>query len=164
MSKYEKLLDGAQQHLDSGEQVVEGVTGTCETKKLGQDWVRTGMLLATDRRVVFYAKKLGGYDLESFPYQNVSSVEMSKGMTGHRVRFFASGNDVSMKYINDLPRLQRFVEHVRARMNEPSAPAASGEQGSDIMDQLKKLGELRDAGVLTPEEFEAKKADLLKRL
>lgn len=33
-----------------------------------------------------------------------------------------------------------------------------------ITDQLKKLGELRDAGVLTPEEFEAKKAQLLARL
>jgi hypothetical protein len=31
------------------------------------------------------------------------------------------------------------------------------------MDQLKKLGELRDAAVLTPEEFETKKADLLTR-
>jgi len=32
------------------------------------------------------------------------------------------------------------------------------------MDQLKKLGELRDAGVLTPEEFDTKKADLLSRM
>nr|WP_284501114.1 SHOCT domain-containing protein [Bowdeniella massiliensis] len=32
------------------------------------------------------------------------------------------------------------------------------------MDQLRKLGELRDAGVLTEAEFEAKKADLLGRL
>jgi uncharacterized membrane protein YagU involved in acid resistance len=33
-----------------------------------------------------------------------------------------------------------------------------------VTDQLKKLGELRDAGVLTTEEFEAKKAELLARL
>jgi hypothetical protein len=33
-----------------------------------------------------------------------------------------------------------------------------------VMDQLKKLGELRDAGVLTNQEFDAKKADLLSRL
>ena len=32
------------------------------------------------------------------------------------------------------------------------------------MHQLKKLGELRDAGVLTEEEFEKKKAELLDRL
>ena len=32
------------------------------------------------------------------------------------------------------------------------------------MDQIKKLGELRDAGFLTNDEFNAKKAELLARL
>lgn len=45
------------------------------------------------------------------------------------------------------------------------APAASGGgDASAIMEQIKQLGSLRDAGVLTPEEFEAKKAELLKRI
>lgn len=47
----------------------------------------------------------------------------------------------------------------------PPAPAQTG--GGDaavIMEQIKQLGGLRDAGVLTPEEFEAKKAELLKRI
>jgi hypothetical protein len=38
----------------------------------------------------------------------------------------------------------------------PVAPPAE-----DPLDKLKKLGELRDAGVLTPEEFEAQKAAVL---
>jgi len=32
------------------------------------------------------------------------------------------------------------------------------------MEQLTKLAELRDAGILTPEEYEAGKAELLPRL
>ncbi|WP_327708081.1 SHOCT domain-containing protein [Streptomyces sp. NBC_00464] len=32
------------------------------------------------------------------------------------------------------------------------------------MDLLRRLGELRDAGVISPGEFEAKKADFLRRL
>lgn len=32
------------------------------------------------------------------------------------------------------------------------------------MDLLRQLGELRDAGVVTPADFEAKKADFLSRL
>jgi uncharacterized membrane protein YeaQ/YmgE (transglycosylase-associated protein family) len=35
--------------------------------------------------------------------------------------------------------------------------------GDPVSEQLRKLGELRDAGVLTDEEFEAKKAQLLGR-
>ena len=38
---------------------------------------------------------------------------------------------------------------------QPSAPA------TDIPAQIKKLAELRDAGALTPEEFETKKTELL---
>ena len=41
----------------------------------------------------------------------------------------------------------------------PAAPLAI-----DPMEQLRKLGELRDAGVLTDAEFETKKAELLARL
>jgi uncharacterized membrane protein YeaQ/YmgE (transglycosylase-associated protein family) len=34
----------------------------------------------------------------------------------------------------------------------------------DAMRRLRELGELRDAGVITPEEFETKKAELLSRI
>lgn len=47
-------------------------------------------------------------------------------------------------------------------------PTTSSDQGAaaspDVLDQLQKLGELRDAGVITPEEFETKKPDLLRRV
>jgi hypothetical protein len=45
-------------------------------------------------------------------------------------------------------------------LDEPSHDVRS----DDPMDQLRKLGELRDAGVLTCDEFEAKKAKLLERI
>jgi hypothetical protein len=41
----------------------------------------------------------------------------------------------------------------------PPAPAAGG--GTDVVSQLTELAKLRDAGVLSPEEFEAAKAKLL---
>jgi hypothetical protein len=34
----------------------------------------------------------------------------------------------------------------------------------DVLDQLERLGKLRDSGILTIEEFEAKKTELLRRL
>jgi hypothetical protein len=41
----------------------------------------------------------------------------------------------------------------------PAAPAATG--ADDMIEQLQKLGQLRDSGVLTDAEFEAQKAKLL---
>jgi hypothetical protein len=41
----------------------------------------------------------------------------------------------------------------------PSQPAAAA--GGGTLEQLKQLGELRDSGVLTPEEFEREKQKVL---
>jgi hypothetical protein len=48
----------------------------------------------------------------------------------------------------------------------PESPSPADERSlhSDSLEQLRKLGELRDAGVVTAEEFEAKKAELLGRI
>jgi membrane protease subunit (stomatin/prohibitin family) len=37
-------------------------------------------------------------------------------------------------------------------------------QAEDPAEKLKKLGEMRDAGLITPDEFEAKKKDLLAEM
>jgi Short C-terminal domain len=43
----------------------------------------------------------------------------------------------------------------------PAAPAAPVEPDDDMFAQLEKLGDLRDKGILTDEEFAAQKAKLL---
>jgi len=44
------------------------------------------------------------------------------------------------------------------------APQGNSQSSSDVVALLEKIGQLRDAGVLTPDEFIAKKAELLSRL
>ncbi|MBA2418861.1 MAG: SHOCT domain-containing protein [Nocardioidaceae bacterium] len=46
----------------------------------------------------------------------------------------------------------------------PVTATAPAPQAADPIEQLRKLGELRDAGVLSEEEFAAKKADILSRM
>ncbi|MEZ5994591.1 MAG: SHOCT domain-containing protein [Hyphomonadaceae bacterium] len=46
----------------------------------------------------------------------------------------------------------------------PAPQPAPANNSAAIMEQIKQLGGLRDAGVLTPEEFETKKAELLSRI
>lgn len=55
-----------------------------------------------------------------------------------------------------------LADGVRQATNDQPATPATGTD--DVMSQLQKLGELRDAGILSEEEFTAKKADLLARL
>ncbi|MGX9346581.1 SHOCT domain-containing protein [Microbacterium sp. KNMS] len=61
------------------------------------------------------------------------------------------------------------MEELKARRDtrvvvEHAAPAAPDTGAPDIAGQLQRLASLRDAGILTDEEFGAKKAELLKRL
>ena len=164
MAKLEKLVAHAQEHLEDGEEVIAAVDGTYETERFGTDSIRSGVLIATDRRVVFYAKKMTGYELESFPYENISSFEQGKNMMGGTIKFFASGNTASMKWIK-ADGLAALTDTVKARMGKSAAASAtpSGVQ-DDIPAQIGKLAELHDAGILTDAEFEAKKRDLLDRM
>jgi membrane protease subunit (stomatin/prohibitin family) len=45
-----------------------------------------------------------------------------------------------------------------------TAAAAQGVKAEDVMATIEKLGELKAKGLLTDEEFSAKKAELLKKL
>jgi membrane protein YdbS with pleckstrin-like domain len=51
--------------------------------------------------------------------------------------------------------------HSNLAAGTPSAPAPAS---ASIPDQIQQLATLRDAGTITPEEFEAKKSELLKRM
>lgn len=162
MAKIDKLLGQAQQHLDQGERIEAAVLGTYETKIMGQDSIRAGILMATDRRLVFYAKKLGGYELESFPYQNISSFEGGKNMMGRYFRFAASGNDVTLKWINagDIAQFEQLVRSRVGARPQAAAPAPAQPAGS-VADELQKLAGLMQQGLISQQEFEAQKARLL---
>jgi Bacterial PH domain/Short C-terminal domain len=162
VSKLDKLLGKAQEHLEEGEEVVAAVQGSYETKILGEDSVRTGIFAATNRRLVFYAKKMTGYDLEVFPYENISSIEMGKSMMGHHIKLFASGNEVRMKWIKDKDGVARFVNTVKDRMKGGAQPDSTRTAPApDLADQIRRLGELRAEGLLSEEEFQAQKQKLL---
>jgi hypothetical protein len=59
---------------------------------------------------------------------------------------------------------ERFVAQVNSAAQRLGPVTSSGVNQPDSLDQLEKLGKLRDSGVISDEEFEAKKAELLKRL
>jgi hypothetical protein len=55
----------------------------------------------------------------------------------------------------------RWAQQDAQQYQPPPSQAAPPPTGGDTVEQLKELGELRDSGVLTEEEFAAQKAKLL---
>jgi hypothetical protein len=126
--------------------------------------------LYADRLERVKAKKVtalssAAQDVEVTPVRAVSSVQTTKdGMVYTKVTVFASGNNIEFRFGHDEAR--RFKDALMKLVlgGGTPVPAAAAAAQPDVMEQLRKLGELRDAGILTPEEFEAKKAQLLERL
>ena len=58
-------------------------------------------------------------------------------------------------------RVSRRQANRWSAQQEPAPPPPPADDGPDMLDQLQKLGELRDAGVLTEAEFAAQKAKIL---
>ena len=59
--------------------------------------------------------------------------------------------------------LERAMDELQIEKQYREASEQEATSGGDTsyLDELAKLGELRDAGILTDEEFEAKKKDIL---
>jgi hypothetical protein len=110
----------------------------------------------------------GAEDVEVIPTKSVSSVQVRRGAWYHDVTVYASGNTIVMSMdAADAERLRGLVmeQVLRGSSTSPSASTAPPPPAGDaIIDQIKRLAELRDAGIITSEEFEAKKGDLLGRL
>ena len=163
MAKIDKLLRHATKHFDDGESSLQSVLGAYETEIMGADTVRNGIFIATDQRLLFYSKRLTGFDLEAFPYANISSMEMGKNFMGHHIKFFASGNSVKVKWINQ-GNVTAFVDTVKTQMAAGKSISPATEQSTNFVQQLEQLKKLHAAEVLTDEEFSAKKAEILARI
>jgi hypothetical protein len=126
----------------------------------------TGLIVLTDRRLFFTKEGWIGSSSTDFPIEKVSSVEFKTGMLLGKITVFASGNKSEIENVNKADG-RRIVDNMRARLSKAPGPvseAPSSAAPETPLAQLEQLGRLRDAGVVTGEEFEAKKAELLKRL
>jgi Bacterial PH domain/Short C-terminal domain len=129
----------------------------------------TGLIVLTDRRLLFVQEGIFRKRTEDFPLEKVSSVQWSSGLGLGTITIFTSGHKTEIKNVNKDDG-REMTDHLRDRLSAPKPAAApqavpqAAADGPDIPDQIRKLGELRDAGVLTAEEFEGKKAELLSRM
>ena len=163
MAKIDKLTLLAKEHLNTGEEIIAVVQGTFQSEMFGQETLRTGILIATDQRIVLYCKKISGYEMEAYLYSNISSIELGKDWSGHRVAFFVSNNKMGMKWIKT-GDVQKFIEYVKSRIEKKGQDTTPTKPTVDIPDQIRKLAELKDQGILTTDEFETKKTELLAKL
>jgi hypothetical protein len=131
----------------------------------GQYGNKQGLVVLTNERLFFFEKSLGSETVEEFGIGSISSLSVSKKLTGETLQVHASGNAAEIKSMmhgqaDAVARAFRNLKQVGSTGH--GSVVSSG--ANDPIEQLERLAALRDKGVLSSEEFEAKKAELLNRM
>ena len=107
-------------------------------------------------KVVQSRKAILNSSLEEIPMKNISSVEISSGLIP-TVNVYTSGNTLTFR--TDVLQGPRFVEVLRDCLSKRSDSKPTG--GISDVEQLEKLVSLLEKGILTQEEFDKKKKQIL---
>ena len=107
-------------------------------------------------KVVQSRKAILNSSLEEIPMKNISSVEISSGLIP-TVNVYTNGNTLTFR--TDVLQGPRFVEVLRDCLSKRSDGRPSG--GISDVEQLEKLVSLLEKGILTQEEFDKKKKQIL---
>lgn len=154
-----------ERHLNPNEKALkyaEGYIG--DAMGSGAKTQKNGVLIVTTDRVVFYRKGFLGETIESIPLKKITSIER-RSMLGFRtIRLHTSHDQLEFKMLGDDSNIVAGIEEGRDKAQSTTPTVTSQSPTQDPMDALKKLAELRDAGIVTEDEFQAKKAALLSKL
>jgi hypothetical protein len=173
-----RLYGGLNYVLEPGEQVLVIVVGALRQAVVG-----------TDRRLFVYkagnqAGVMFGRRAKSWNYADVANLRLDIGQKGgvltvmpvvpdeEILAYGASGHGTPQRSPNAITFASKPGTAVAARVQaQPSAvapaaqpPPPAARPQPDPYEEIRKLGELRSAGLLTEEEFTAKKAQLLDRI
>ena len=124
--------------------------------------LHSGVGVATDRRVIFLDAGFLSAEVAELPYSSVETISYSLGMAMGGLKISARGaTSLQMEMIKPMGQAKVFADAVRKRLNAGQTAAPTVVQTASAMDELEKAAALYERGLLTPEEFAAKKAQLL---
>jgi hypothetical protein len=144
------------QNLTSGERIMAIIRGSFDSA-----------LIATDRRAFvfkkrFFAGAAFGKKLASYDYRDLTGVQLEgPGIASEDLSYWSSGKGDPKKAPHALALASAHFEQARAGVAKLRELIAAV---PDVTEQLRTLGELRDARFLTEAEFNSKKAELLARM
>ena len=81
-----------------------------------------------------------------------------------RRRMGAEMDQQSQQAQQQIEAQQRQIEALQQQQKQPPQPQQQQQQGEDLAQKLKKYGDLKQQGLITEEEFQKLKADLLSKM
>ncbi|QLH76360.1 PH domain-containing protein [Halosimplex rubrum] len=120
----------------------------------------------TDKRVVINIPQFLGDDERHIPYSSIVSCDLDTGLVAKRVSLQTKGPTYHIQAQgvgkDELRTALRFVRDMAEEADKTVVQTESSEP--DPTEQLKNITDLHESGVLSDEEFEEKKRELLDRI
>lgn len=189
--KHDQIVDDLIAHLPPGMVDDQGVAdalaqiaksskifGMAEAKKLGTILTPTehvvsiaiglyektiGALVLTTERLVFFDQQYKAQDIQEFALDAIQSLGVSKRRTGETINIAISGRTAEITNVRH-GEGDALVAAFREVRDMRRAPAVQVPAQSTIADQIRQLADLHQTGILTDDEFAAKKTELLDRM
>ncbi|SNR34537.1 PH domain-containing protein [Halorubrum vacuolatum] len=121
----------------------------------------------TDKRIVIKKKRgLFGLESQSIWYDNISSVDLSSGLVNKRLRVETSSKvyGIGIGGLAD-DAAENMSNFIRTKVSQANQSGSnSGGTSDDPLDKLERLRDLKDEGVITEQELEEKKSDILDQI
>lgn len=124
---------------------------------------RMGIVALTDRRLLFLEKSIGSEDLVEFALESIGALSLGKKMGGETLTITHSGTSATITTMGH-GQGDGIARKFRELKAAPSPAPEGVARAADPLTQIERLADLRDRGILTEEEFQAQKAQLLSNL
>ncbi|PSN81958.1 hypothetical protein B9Q01_09360 [Candidatus Marsarchaeota G1 archaeon OSP_D] len=160
-----------QKFLLPGERVL--VVATQSRWKRGGKFINPGTIYATDRRLIIRDPYTLGLraDITIIPYDKITGVRVKKGLLSTSLEITAAGLEGGKSAVIkwgeggvgeidaiDSEKAERIASLIGGQAGRVNAQV----QNVSVAEELEKLAQLREKGVITEEEFQELKAKLIK--
>lgn len=144
--------------LYATESVIELGQGVYDNKQ--------GIIVLTSERLFFLEKSIANETMEEFALPAIHSIGVRKKLGGERLVIHTAGHESEIKQLmhGQADAIVRAFRSLKTQENQPASSSEPQRESTDPVAQIEQLSALHDKGVLSTEEFDAKKAELLKRL
>ena len=155
-----KNIEAGEELLDPGERVLFAspsnfVVAHANTRKKDKS---PGVVFLTDKRVVFFSKVLASFSSESLSLEEIHSVNCyGNGLSGGHIEVhtLTKTYDILVTYKKEV------IQKIRDLFEGAKSGYSAQPLTVSAADELLKFKALMDDGIITPEEFAAKKKQLL---
>jgi hypothetical protein len=128
--------------------------------KLGN---KMGIVALTDRRLLFLEKSIGGEDLVDFSLNSIGALSLAKKMGGETLTVAHSGTSAVITGMGH-GQGDGITRKFRELKDRPAHTAQASPVPADPITQIERLAALRDRGILSEEEFQAQKSQILANM